>query len=212
MDLRKLQKSMSYCLPQLQAVQFASELANGLAYIHKCSVIHRDLKPSNVVLCWSPFAIGKLVSTIVDFGCSRLQMSRTLQSVGFCTAWYRAPEVFEAVTLGVGGSAPAGVGGSAPAGVGGSAPAGVAGRAAQELFGADVANRYGPSADVWSLGCVLGEFLHGRILFQTSGSFEVGILGTIAARIGPPPEAVLHVAGWPSEKLASAAKAKHGLN
>jgi len=68
-------------------------------------------------------------------------------------------------------------------------------------------HRYSFAADVWSLGCVFAEFLHGRILFQTNGSTDISLLATIAARIGLPAEGVLAIKGWPDDRVLDLAKA-----
>ena len=210
LDLRAMQRAMSYCLPASQGVLFISDMAAGLSYIHQCAVIHRDLKPQNVILCWATFAPGRLVCKIADFGCSRLESSRITQTVGFCTAWYRAPEAFQAVTLQYKPGATQQAGGSAPA----------AGEAAlssdgfpRELQPEDadmqvLRARYSFGSDLWSLGCIFAEFLHGKILFQTEFATEVGLLGTIAARIGvPPADSPVSIPAWPGEKLKAAAQA-----
>ena len=214
LDLAKLQRALSYCLPHNIAVQYASEVTHGLAYIHACKVIHRDLKPSNVVLCMSPFTTGRLVAKVADFGCSRLHHARPLQTAGFCTAWYRAPEAFQTVTLTAKEPSEPD---KAKDGSGGSAPAPKATENSSLVCDGEVAvcpdskllphDRYGFAADVWSIGCMYAEFLHGKILFQCPGKYEVGLLGTIAARLGPPPEAVLRVSGYSNDQLCALGKA-----
>jgi serine/threonine protein kinase len=71
----------------------------------------------------------------------------------------------------------------------------------------ELMRRYSFAADVWSLGCVFAEFLHGRILFQTNGCTDVSLLATIAARIGLPAEGVLAIKGWPDDRVLDLAKA-----
>lgn len=204
LDLARLQKAVAFSLPTQVAIGYATDITHGLSYVHACHVIHRDLKPSNIIMCYCPFIPGKLVPKIADFGCSRLVKARPLQTAGFCTAWYRAPEVFEGVILGRPGGLTAGVGSAAP-GVDSAA-----GSPRDESLQADGEGaesslaRYDYAADTWSLGCILGEFLHGKILFPHAASTDLGVLGTIAARIGPPPSDVLTVIGCPPEALAAA--------
>jgi serine/threonine protein kinase len=218
-DLKGLLKTQSYCLAAPLASVLLQDITRGLSFIHECGIIHRDLKPCNVILCVSAHQGGRLVARISDFGCSRLQSSRPTETLNFCTCWYRAPEVFELVT-------PAWLKSTGPDSVELDASAigsAIAVEASPEVERAtevvqtktetrgkpDLARRYSFAADVWSLGCVFAEFLHGRILFQTNGCTDVSLLATIAARIGLPEEGVLAIKGWPDGRVLDLAKASH---
>ena len=186
------------------------QILAGIHYLHSNWILHRDLKPSNVILCWSPYTIGKLIAKVADFGCSRLPETRPTLSVGFCTAWYRAPDVFEAVGFADQAAVPLAVDTAGQAGRSSPPTATVGGAGPQQSTQQPKSpSRYDFASDVWSLGCIYAEFLHGKILFETTGSFELGILGTIAARIGPPPPAVLAVEGWPASRLSSAGNVRN---
>jgi serine/threonine protein kinase len=216
-DLQGLLKTQSYCLAAPLASMLLQDITQGLSFIHKCGIIHRDLKPCNVLLCASAHQGGRLVARISDFGCSRLQSVRPTETLNFCTCWYRAPEVFELVT-------PAWLKTTCPNSVEQDAPAigsAIAVEVSPEMEGAtelaktktetkhkqELMRRYSFAADVWSLGCVFAEFLHGRILFQTNGSTDISLLATIAARIGLPAEGVLAIKGWPDDRVLDLAKA-----
>ena len=219
MDLQGLLKAQSYCLAASLASMLLQDITRGLSFIHECGIIHRDLKPSNVILCLSVHQGGKLVARISDFGCSRLQSTRPTETLNFCTCWYRAPEVFQGVvpkwlksTSVDSGDPDVSAIGSAIA-----VEASPEAKRATELAGTktgttpkqELMRRYSFATDVWSLGCMMAEFLHGRILFQTSGSADVTLLATIAARIGLPEEGVLEIKGWPDGRVLDLAKASH---
>nr|CAB3264754.1 probable serine/threonine-protein kinase DDB_G0278901 [Phallusia mammillata] len=87
---------------------FMSQLADGIAFLHRNSVVHRDLKPENILVrtssCesggGSPFPTLK----IADFGLSKVCSSKTQSQVNVDTCWlssacgsdfFMAPEVFE---------------------------------------------------------------------------------------------------------------------
>ena len=198
MDLQGLLKTQSYCIAAPLAVALLQDITRGLSYIHKCGVAHRDLKPCDVTLFLSMHQGGRLVARISDFGCSRLRSGRPTETLNFCTCLYRAPEVFELVLpawfksdlpvlsepeVSAIGSAIAVAESSGVESATEVADSQTRGTEQQELT-----RRYSFAADVWSLGCVYAEFLHGRVLFQTNGHTDVSLLATIAARIGVPGE------------------------
>ena len=192
MDLSKLQRNLAYRIPAGSAARHAAEIVHGLDYVHGCDVIHRDLKPSNIILCSSPFSNCTLVAKIADFGCSRLQAVRPLQTAGFCTVYYRAPEAFESVectAVSVGSAA------VKPSVCLTMDSEGVDSRRTSRH------SRYEVSSDIWSLGCILGELLHCKILFLHQSSSEIGILANIAARIGYPPAEVMQIKGMDERQL-----------
>lgn len=88
-----------------EVIAIASQIAEGLAELHKCGVVHRDLKPENVMLTKS----GDV--KLLDFGLARQKAHRAVPSApalafeppvdgesaaGFSgTPGYMAPERFE---------------------------------------------------------------------------------------------------------------------
>ncbi len=220
MDLRGLLRAMSYCVAAPLAAVLLQDVTRGLAYIHQCGIIHRDLKPCNVILTLSMHQGGRLVARISDFGCSRLQSSRPTETLNFCTCMYRAPEVFELVQPSWSKEGESAASDALVASTIGSAvvdvaespsAAGLAAAAGQSKSQAakEDQKRYSFAADIWSIGCIYAEFLHGRVLFQTSGNADVSLLGTIAARIGVPDQTVLTIKGWPDSLILDLAKAPH---
>lgn len=195
MDLSKLQRNLAYRIPAGSAARYASDIVHGLDYVHSCEIIHRDLKPSNIILCQSPFTNCALVAKIADFGCSRLTALRPLQTTGFCTVYYRAPEVFESVKLAARGDGSASREMAAPP-------------LMPDAEGVEVQTqkRYTFSSDVWSLGCILAELLHSKILLLHKNASEIGILANIAARIGYPPSEVLSLPGLDETRLRAHAQ------
>jgi serine/threonine protein kinase len=87
--LRKLMQD-STPLPSDEALSYARQLADALAYMHRSGVVHRDLKPENIIV--SP---GGAV-TLIDFGITLDLHARRLTwsglSSGFGTPDYMAPE------------------------------------------------------------------------------------------------------------------------
>lgn len=214
MDLQALLKSQSYCVGAPVAIVLLNDITQGLSYIHTCGIIHRDLKPCNIILCLRHSGNGRLIAKISDFGCSRIQSCRPTETLNFCTCLYRAPEVFELVQpawFTSGSPVPESPAkpaiGSAIADIN-SIGAHTAAESRTELTDKqELMQRYSFAADVWSLGCLYAEFLHGRVLFQSNGNTDVSLLATIAARIGLPSENTLAIKGWPNDRILDLAKA-----
>lgn len=53
---------------------------------------------------------------------------------------------------------------------------------------------YGPSVDLWSVGCIFGEMIFGRQMFM--GENEVDQLDKIFSIMGTP-----NLSNWPESKL-----------
>ena len=92
-----LAEYMASCgkLPELEVVQIASQLLDGLSAIHAAGIIHRDLKPENVFLLTTES--GTLRIVVMDFGLARPldRQSSVMSSEGGSTAGtpaYMAPE------------------------------------------------------------------------------------------------------------------------
>jgi serine/threonine-protein kinase len=77
-------------LPEPDALPIASQICDGLQYLHARGVVHRDLKPQNIMLC----SDGSL--RIMDFGIAKAAASRRITFGGFSptmgTPDYMAPE------------------------------------------------------------------------------------------------------------------------
>lgn len=58
-------------LPVRNAIQYAIQLASGLAAAHDCSIVHRDLKPANIYLTTS----GQV--KVLDFGLAKIRPETT---------------------------------------------------------------------------------------------------------------------------------------
>lgn len=74
-----------------EALQFASQIAAGLAYAHQAGVLHRDIKPGNILLTQE----GKV--KIADFGIARMLETGdgtqlTATGIGIGTPDYMSPE------------------------------------------------------------------------------------------------------------------------
>jgi serine/threonine protein kinase len=77
-------------LSENESVRIASQICEGLDYLHRKGVVHRDLKPENVMLCKN----GAV--RIMDFGIAKSENARRLTFGGFSgtmgTPDYIAPE------------------------------------------------------------------------------------------------------------------------
>ncbi len=75
-------------IPASQAIDWASQIAQGLKVAHEKNIVHRDIKPENVMLA----SDGKL--KIMDFGIAKLKSSSGLTKTGTSlgTLSYMAPE------------------------------------------------------------------------------------------------------------------------
>ncbi|BBO36481.1 bifunctional serine/threonine-protein kinase/formylglycine-generating enzyme family protein [Lacipirellula parvula] len=124
-------------LPWRRAFELAAEAANGLAHAHARQIIHRDVKPSNLLLD------ERGVVRVVDFGLAKTMIADAESDVstaaGQATDFSRAAD-FQATGAG--------------------AFLGTVGFAAPEQLGASV--EIGPTADVYSLGCVIYFMLRGE--------------------------------------------------
>lgn len=81
-------------LPVPEAVEIATQVANGLARAHERGIIHRDIKPSNVMLSES----GQV--RIVDFGLAkRIGIDLTRPGTASGTAPYMSPEQVRGETV-----------------------------------------------------------------------------------------------------------------
>lgn len=128
--------------PPLHIWQFAKQLMQSVAFLHRLNLVHTDLKPENILLVSSEHSIVAtsrranakrkhvLHNTeirLIDFGSATF--NDEFHSSVVSTRHYRAPEII----LSMGWSFP---------------------------------------CDVWSIGCILVEFFTGDALFQTHDNLE----------------------------------------
>jgi len=83
-------------LPSRKAIDFAIQLAGGLAAAHEKGIVHRDLKPENV------FVTADTRVKILDFGLAKL-VERELPTAAEGVATTVAPETLPGVVLGTNG-------------------------------------------------------------------------------------------------------------
>jgi hypothetical protein len=75
-------------LPLEEAIDFAIQVAQGLAKAHRQGIVHRDIKPANLIVT------GDGIVKILDFGLAKLAGAAGLTRAGFClgTPSYMSPE------------------------------------------------------------------------------------------------------------------------
>jgi predicted Ser/Thr protein kinase len=73
-------------LPVHEAVDYAREACEALAYVHEQHVVHRDVKPENLIL-------GRDGIVLVDFGIAREHRAGAGGTAAIGTPGYMAPEV-----------------------------------------------------------------------------------------------------------------------
>ncbi len=85
-------------LSQRKVIDYAVQLANGLAAAHDKGIVHRDLKPDNIFICRDgrvkilDFGIAKLAAKGVESDGATLTSAQTLAGTVVGTASYMAPE------------------------------------------------------------------------------------------------------------------------
>jgi Tol biopolymer transport system component len=135
-------------LPVRKAIDFASQIANGLAAAHDRGIVHRDLKPENIIVTPD----GRL--KILDFGLAKaLGSSVSGASAGAESAKSSGRETMLSPVMTEAGTILGTVGYMAPEQVRGDAA---------------VDHR----ADLFALGAILYEMLAGRRAFQAVSAVE----------------------------------------
>ncbi|KAK9805401.1 hypothetical protein WJX73_001324 [Symbiochloris irregularis] len=85
-NLYQLMKERTSLMSEQRIRNWAFQILEGLAHIHKLGYFHRDMKPENLL-------VSKDTIKIADFGLAREIRSRPPYTEYVSTRWYRAPEV-----------------------------------------------------------------------------------------------------------------------
>jgi len=80
--------STGHPLPPIQALDVASQVAEGLAYAHERHIVHRDIKPANVMV------VRDGLVKITDFGIARMRTNdvKTMTGMILGSPKYMSPE------------------------------------------------------------------------------------------------------------------------
>ena len=117
------------------------QLLKALKFIHSAGIVHRDLKPSNVLIN------SDACIKVCDFGLARSVMSLTGKDIIMtdyvATRWYRGKDIIMTDYVATRWY-----------------------RAPEVLLGS---TKYNSQADMWSVGCIFGELLNGKPMFQITG-------------------------------------------
>mmetsp|Transcript_17349 Transcript_17349/g.51843 ORF Transcript_17349/g.51843 Transcript_17349/m.51843 type:complete len:2071 (-) Transcript_17349:48-6260(-) len=93
-DLRGILDDQSHKIsPQLR-LKIAADIARGMIYLHKRSIIHKDLKSENIMMASLSLDESVPCAKIADFGASTMHQQRMV-STDVGTVRYQAPELFQ---------------------------------------------------------------------------------------------------------------------
>jgi serine/threonine protein kinase len=134
--------------------RYTSQLLSGLAYLHAKGVIHRDTKASNVL-------VNRGMVKLADFGCSTATRlgcgsghGSQLHHSMIGTTVYMPPEVMRSELPSTDSDPQHG-------------DEGPRGKGADTILGEGAG--YGRKADIWSLGMMVLEMVHGRPPYSSPG-------------------------------------------
>ncbi len=150
-----------------------TQMCQGLSYVHGRGIVHRDMKPSSVLMTF--IGVGKWQIALCDFGLARhLPQTARPRKV---TGKQASPTINPAMSIRAAGLMTARV-------------CTVWYRPPELLFRDREQRclRYGSPVDVWGMGCILYELLHGTPM--AAAADEMGSATCIAGVLGPCPENV----------------------
>jgi len=91
--LRKQEMFNAQGLEERNAHIIATQLMQGLKYMHSREIVHRDLKPQNILILREPEKIDDVIIKIADFGFACLLQPEQMTGTVCGSPLYMAPEV-----------------------------------------------------------------------------------------------------------------------
>ena len=158
----RLETARGAPLPQREALEIATQVADALAAAHRAGIVHRDLKPGNIMLVRRPGVSGAGEAKLFDFGLAKVTPAAVAASGLSVAPTGLTPVTMQGTILGT-----------------------LQYMAPEQIEGKEADAR----TDLFAFGCVLYEMLTGRRPF--AGSTQASLIASILKEEPAPIAAVV---------------------